>query len=364
MDLDGARNAKAEAFQEAFGFREVAGAMSLEEVGPLFTSTPGTAPHDEIVRGRETRRRDPRDLIALGVLRPSGHNRNPSELRVGIFVQQKRLIQYEIVQSVQQISRGECRVIVTGPVQRHAAALPRLTRPLTVGASVGHYRVTAGTLACFVTKREGGGLGMLSNNHVFADTNRGAPGDKILQPARRDGGRANDRAFHVGTLHKFVPIDFASGAVNYVDCAFAHLLDGLEIEPTTITDPGTPANSWRIGAVDSVVYDFLPVKKVGRTTDLTEGLVEAIEVDNVTVNMRPGAPAHVARFDRQIAISGNGGAFSKGGDSGSMVFTDDGRPIGLLFAGTERGGAHDLGLTYANPIGLVLDALGVDIYTG
>ncbi len=241
---------------------------------------------------------------------------------------------------------------------------PNSCRPLEIGASIGHHGVSAGTLGCFARKRDGGGIGLLSNNHVFADTNRATAGDKILQPARSDGGKSKAPEFHVASLHKFIPILFDSGTFNLADCAFAHLLDGVDAEPLIVRDPDDPSNTWEVGAIESLIYDLLPVKKVGRTTALTEGFVEAVEVDNVSVNMKPGSHPRMARFDKQIAVSGHREAFSKPGDSGSLVFTEDGRPVALLFAGTERGGAANLGITYANPISLVLDALNVDIYTG
>jgi hypothetical protein len=364
MNRDGARNAKAEAFEEAFGFREVASATGLDaEAGPTFAPFEGTTAYREIARGRKERKPDARELVALGVLRPSGHNRNPDDLRLGIFIQQKRLLQHPVVEDVQRISRGDCKVIVTGPAERRAAANPGRCRPLRIGASIGHHRVSAGTLACFATKRDGGGFGLLSNNHILADTNQGKPGDRIIQPARSDGGRGKNADAHVATLHKFVPINFDSGSINFVDCAFAHVLDEVEGEASIVTDPEDSSNFWKVGPIEPLVNDLLPVRKVGRTTAYTEGFVEAVEIDNLSINMRPGSHPKMARFDKQIAISGNKRAFSKPGDSGSMVFTEDGRPVALIFAGTERGGAGNLGITYANPISLVLDMLNVDIYT-
>ena len=59
---------------------------------------------------------------------------------------------------------------------------------------------------------------------------------------------------------------------------------------------------------------------------------------------------------QQLAVSGVGGQFSSGGDSGSLVVDAVTRhPVGLLFAG---GG---LGTTFVNPIGPVLDRFGVEI---
>ena len=82
-----------------------------------------------------------------------------------------------------------------------------------------------------------------------------------------------------------------------------------------------------------------------------------IEVDNVGVAYDHGQ----AQFDGQIEISGVGGtAFSQGGDSGSLVFDQNLAPVALLFAGSDQGGANNMGVTYANPLQRVLDALAVD----
>ena len=69
-------------------------------------------------------------------------------------------------------------------------------------------------------------------------------------------------------------------------------------------------------------------------------------------------------FDDQIEVEGVGDdQFSRGGDSGSLVYREDGVALGLLFAGSETGGENGSGLTYLNPIDAVLDALGATLAT-
>ena len=64
----------------------------------------------------------------------------------------------------------------------------------------------------------------------------------------------------------------------------------------------------------------------------------------------------------QIEIQSSGtGPFSRGGDSGSLVYREDGVAIGLLFAGSESGGDNGSGLTYVNPIDAVLAAFGATL---
>ena len=55
------------------------------------------------------------------------------------------------------------------------------------------------------------------------------------------------------------------------------------------------------------------------------------------------------------------GPFSRGGDSGSLVYRADGVALGLLFAGSETGGDNGTGLTYINPINTVLRELGATL---
>ena len=68
------------------------------------------------------------------------------------------------------------------------------------------------------------------------------------------------------------------------------------------------------------------------------------------------------RFDGQIEIEGAGeGAFSQGGDSGSLIVNAERKAVALLFAGGDQGGSNGRGLTYGNPIDKVFDSLGVDL---
>ncbi len=212
-------------------------------------------------------------------------------------------------------------------------------RPAPGGVSVGHFRITAGTIGCLV--RRGNALFILSNNHVLANSNNSRPGDPILQPGPADGGRVP--ADVIARLARFIPIRFG-GAPNEVDCAIAQTSPGLV----------TPLNRCfgRISASPVPARRDLLVQKCGRTTQFTRGRITDV---NATVRVGFGS-AGTALFRNQIIIASLTTApFSAGGDSGSLIVTTQGvRPVGLLFAG---GG----GRTIANPIGAVLAALGVTI---
>jgi len=70
------------------------------------------------------------------------------------------------------------------------------------------------------------------------------------------------------------------------------------------------------------------IKKSGRTTGLTHGVIEQT---NVTVNVQYGE-GKIAKFEDQLMA----GKMCAGGDSGNAVLTEDNKLVGLLFAGSEN----------------------------
>jgi hypothetical protein len=280
--------------------------------------------------------------VAVG-LSPTGSG----DARVAVRLQ--RDADRALLPDLGRAASAEVDVRVIGPVRLLSspspAGLQRRVRPLRPGLSVAHFSVTAGTIGGFVQTPTG--LAMLSNNHVLAASNGATVGDPILQPGPADGGGAGDR---VATLAAFQRLD--AGTANLVDAAVATLDEGVDANPGDL--PGGPL----LGSVPSGL-DLDPdetVEKVGRTTGRTVGRVTAVEVDAVAV----GYGEAVYRFDDQIEIEGRPGAFSVGGDSGSVIWRSrDRAPIGLLFAGSETGGSGGTGLTFANPLATVLSTLGV-----
>jgi hypothetical protein len=212
-------------------------------------------------------------------------------------------------------------------------------RPAPIGVSTGHPHVTAGTIGCRV-KDASGKVYALSNNHVYAYENRASIGDNVLQPGSYDGGK--DPRDAIGTLTAFERISFSRFASNKIDAAIA-------LCPLANLSNSTPADGYGIPSVTTATATInLAVKKHGRTTGLTSGKVYAI---NATINV--SYDSGVARFVNQIVITP--GTFSAGGDSGSLVVTEDGNhPVGLLFAGSSS-------YTIANPIEPVLSRFNVKI---
>ena len=240
------------------------------------------------------------------------------------------------------------KVEVTGMVIAYADPTARFPRPVPIGVSTGHPDITAGTIGCRVT--DGTYVYALSNNHIYANENDANIGDAALQPGPYDGGQ--DPGDAIGTLYDFEPI-FFDGRDNTIDAAIA-------ISSESDIGCSTPVDGYVIPGSDPVAASIgLDVQKYGRTTGLTQGEVSEIgvTVDVCYQTKGPFLCVKSAKFVDQIAITP--GAFAAGGDSGSLIVTDDSNknPVGLLFAGSST---H----TFANRIGPVLDAFGVIIDSG
>ena len=244
----------------------------------------------------------------------------------------------------------------------------RFPRPVPIGVSTGHPAITAGTIGARV--KSGGSVFALSNNHVYAATNfidcNSSPslyscqlGDRVIQPGTFDGGTlVGDPADDIGTLADFEPIVFGTCSNNInnrntMDAAIVASTTAMLGNATPSAGYGTPKSTTLAAALN------MKVKKFGRTTGQTKGTVFMF---NATVNVNYGT-AGVACFTNQIIISP--GTFSAGGDSGSLVVGDgkgrarsnDGKPIGLLFAGSAS-------YTIISPIYEILDRFGVTIDDG
>ena len=290
--------------------------------------------------------------VAIGVA-PHGQ-----EYRLAVRVQRPALQGSEMVERLRRRAGGEIDIRMVGRIEKRARAAARTaapaaavawyrrnTRPLLIGASIGHVAITAGTLGCFV--RRARTIRMLSNNHVLANENDAAAGDAIIQRGRFDGGR--DPRDRVGTLHTFVPL--RPRRTNVVDAALASIRTGIEFDPARLRGLVNGRDRTLAGLGPEVVDEGETVFKVGRTTGPTKGRVTAFALDNVVVDYDAGN----LRFDDQIEIEGAAGRpFSDGGDSGSLIVNGDMRAVALLFAGSESGGRNGMGLTYANPIHRVL----------
>jgi hypothetical protein len=208
-------------------------------------------------------------------------------------------------------------------------------RPASLGVSVGHVTGQTGSLG-FLARR-GEELMIVSNNHVLARENAAERGDLIIQPGRFDGGRDDDR---IAALADFINLDFGGG-LNPVDAA-----SGIVASDDVTQDL---FNGGPLVPIPAGVSGGVLVRKCGRTTGLTHGIVSDLEA---TIRVRyPGG--HVL-LSEQILVEGlRKEPFSAPGDSGSLVVAEpDNRPVAMVCGGSPK-------FTVANRIGLVLEGLGV-----
>lgn len=247
-----------------------------------------------------------------------------------------------------------------------------LNRPAKPGMSIGHYKISAGTLGAVVRDRETGETLILSNNHVLANISDGTDerskiGDPILQPGRYDGGTDNDV---IARLERFVPLykDIGlpschianwfsaccnmliglvkpqyhirvlrkTGKANAVDAALAKPVDQNLVAPEV----------FELGPVKGIkaAKPGMVIKKSGRTTGVTES---KIKVMDATLKISLGG-REIGVFEDQVVA----GPMSEPGDSGSLILTEDNYAVGLLFAGSNKA-------TVINRIETVMDRLNI-----
>ena len=283
--------------------------------------------------------------VALGVSR-KGQN----DFLLAVRVQHRAMQDSREVELIRKKAKGEVDVRYVGEIRKRAAPWYReRNRPLRIGCSVGHYKVTAGTLGAFVRPQGADIPHILSNNHVLANENRARKGDAVLQPGAYDNGQ--DPKDAVAILAEVVKLKRVGA--NRVDAATAKVNDGVDLEAAKLTGIGGLK-----GMGDVFLDEGTRVAKIGRTTGLTRGRVTAFELDNVVVNYDIGA----LRFDDQIEIEGGDkGPFSAGGDSGSLIVGQDRRAVALLFAGSDQGGSNGQGLTYGNPLPALFAVLKIEL---
>jgi hypothetical protein len=106
------------------------------------------------------------------------------------------------------------------------------------GVSVGHFKVTAGTLGTLVKDRATGDVLLLSNNHVLANCNDALLGDAVLQPAAMDGGVTPGDV--VAKLHRYIKLGYIGDPVDVIAPVGTFPAPAPVTPATPTPNPGTP----------------------------------------------------------------------------------------------------------------------------
>lgn len=213
----------------------------------------------------------------------------------------------------------------------------------------------SGTFGALVTSD--GALMALSNNHVFAACNHVAVGQPILAPSAADASpdmpapRQLCRHSKIAELRSGTPV----------------LVPPMRLDAAVAVVPDdSVVSSWQGDECDGYdtpthVVDPVPglgVKKFGRTSGLTHGVVEA---HISTLMWLPYKNRHFSSTvwftDVWTVKPAQGEHFALPGDSGSLVVSDDERSaVGLIFAAASKG---EYGIMV--PISTVLSELSLTL---
>lgn len=200
----------------------------------------------------------------------------------------------------------------------------------------------SGTLGSLIRDSSGTDY-VLSNNHVLGRSGRATAGEDVSQPGLIDSG--------CGVSTVIADFTLAPALSSGVDTAIAQLRSGMMDSGGSIQDIGTISSVVRLPTIG------LSVAKSGRTTGFTTGTISSISATiNVSYPRSCGSNGGGSTFTFPNQIVIGPGSFSSGGDSGSLIVTNDNchQPVGLLFAGSSTS-------TIANPASVVLTRIGASL---
>ena len=288
------------------------------------------------------------NLVGMGIGPKNSEGNSIDELSIKFYVKEKlprKSIGEKAVPSLLELPGiGEFLTDVEeiGPVWLEA--LNTRLRPAQAGYSIGHTNTKGGSIGCLVHERnDPSRVFVLSNSHVIANSGIAKHGDSIIQPCAVDGGTASDE---VAKLADWVKFDFSPRFSNGIDAAIAGPVTNAEFESTiallNIVPRGVNQNL-RVG---------MKVKKVGRTSDLTTGVIRDVHFRTEFSYPNPSGGRGVVRFLNQVLCTN----FTSYGDSGALVLDEDNYGLGLHFAGSPRASIF-------SPISYALDGLNIELVT-
>lgn len=323
---------------------------AIEHVLDLLTKAPQSA-IESLQVGASTHAKSMRrilgmkNVVAVGISEKITKGKPTGKLALTFYVERKvplrklranSLIPPTVPEALSGPQAIPTDVVVLGKIRPEL----NVTRnPVQPGNSIGHVKITAGTLGAIVTK--GNTLHILSNSHVLALSGTAHKGDSIIYPGDADGGAMpDDQVAKLSGFKKFVT---GGNFVNHVDCAIA--------KPTAARLPDVVSEIKGLGVPKGTIKPErgMKVVKVGRTSGKTNGEIRDVHFRFVLDYDEVG---EVGFIDQVLCTR-----YTKPGDSGSLVLDQaTGRAVGLHFAGANGGSVF-------SPIDDVLTGLGVKLVT-
>lgn len=296
--------------------------------------------------GRSSRRRRPlwlrsRTIVGLGIAqRTTAGRRLGGDRTLKVYVRDK-LPANRLAHPVRALSVRGIKVEpdVEAVGEFFLDAFSGRFRPARPGCSIGHLSGSFGTFGGIVRQRASGDMCILSCAHVLAPLGSSSLGDVVYQPAPGDGGGVADQ---LGRLAGWTPLREGGGFPNSSDAAVAKVVDEARVR----------ADFLRLGfapGAAALAKEDDAVRRVGRTTELVEGVVLDT---NFSVRVTHTAPSGTKRFGFHAQVLCE--MQSEPGDSGALVVNANGNAVGLHIASSNARSVF-------TPIHTILADLDVDV---
>jgi hypothetical protein len=303
----------------------------------------------------------PGHRLSSGIYFPDG------EPTPAIFVEQEDSWAESKAQAIAEQIPGQVNVVVRGTAQSiwptEAVSAPD-DSPVRPGDSVSNYRGRAGTVGCLVTYEKGGTSlpGFVGSAHVLgmlnaADAGREQNADPIIRPGVPDGPKSY--ASRIGYLKDYSYLSHYQKRASRVttpnreDVGLALFYDDTSYDDVNLVP--NPQNSQGRKRITGVVqteeiqtYCGTRVYKIGRTSGLTQGTFSGIETDQFSIKL-PDGQVYIY-FNVFLIEAPPGKIFSKSGDSGALVYTQDLKGLGLIIGGNDR-------FSWASPLAACLETV-------
>jgi hypothetical protein len=159
----------------------------------------------------------------------------------------------------------------------------------------------------------------------------------ILAPAPDDARPDAELPTSIARLHEAIALQ--TGSLGIAGACEEDVALGEILDPGRVSSwQGNEANGHD---TPSAIVDPKPglrVKKFGRTTGLTHGVVDSLVADPYPVHCQAKKFKGDVWFKNIAYVDGEGETFAQPGDSGSLVVTEDGSAaVGLLFSSNGSG---------------------------